>query len=165
MEKAEKLKSALASALAYLEEQSSIIIGVAGGLLSIIGFLSIPPFSFSLEAAIEVFMGGALMILAFLIHSRSYFSATGIDKAYTLSIISFITLLTIGIILYSFAKMEIVFVGYTAILTGTYAHVAIGKFPTYTLIANHIYQQFAIYAFGFAIVLAAFAVYLRLKID
>jgi len=163
MEKAEKLKSALASALAYLEEQSSIIIGVAGGLLFIIGFFSIPPFSFSLEAAIEVFMGGALMILAFSIHSRSYFSATGIDKAYTLSIISLITLLTIGIILYSFANAESVFVANVVILTGTYAHVGIGKFPLYTVVANHIYQQFALYAFGLAIVSAAFAIYLRTK--
>jgi hypothetical protein len=165
MEKTDKPESALSSALSYLKEKSPIAIGAAGFLLFVIGFFSIPMFSFSLEAAIEVLMGGVLMILAFLVYSRSYFSGTTLEKACALSITSFIALLTIGIILYSFANMEIVFVANTVILAGTYAHVAVGKFPTYTVVANHIYQQFAIYAFGFAIVLAAFAVYLRFKID
>lgn len=165
MEKVGKLKSALASVPAYVERQLPIIVGVVGGLLFIIGFFSIPPFSFSLEAAVEVLMGGALMILAFLIHSRSYFSATGIDKAYALSIISFMALLTIGIILYSFSNEQIVRVGYIIILTGTYAHVAVGKFPTYQVMADHIFLQFSIFAFGLAIVSAVFAVYLRTKVD
>ena len=162
MEKTDTQESALSSALSYLKEKSSIAIGAAGFVLFVIGFFSIPMFSFLLEAAIEVLMGGVLMILAFLVHSRSYFSGTTLEKAYALSITSLIALLTIGIILYSFANMEIVFVANTVVSTG--GHLG-EKVPTYTVVANHIYQQFAIYAFGFAIVLAVFAVYLRSKID
>jgi hypothetical protein len=161
MEKADKLKSALSSTLSYLEEKSPIIIGAAGSLLFIIGFTSIPPLSFSLEAAIEVMMGGALMILAFLVHSGSYFSGTAMDKAYALSIISVITLLTIGIILYSFANMKIIYVGNTVQMNG---HVG-EAVPTYTVVADHIYQQYSIYTFGLAIISAIFAVYLWSKVD
>jgi cation transport ATPase len=162
MEKADKPKSALSSASSYLKEKSPIVIAAAGFLFYVIGFTSIPMFSFSLEAAIEVLTGGVLIILAFLIHSRSYFSGTTQEKAYALSITSLIALLTIGIILYSFANAELVFVANTVVSTGGPAGE---KFPTYTVVANHIYQQFAAYAFGFTIVLAVFAVYLRSKID
>jgi hypothetical protein len=162
MEKTETPESALSSALSYLKEKSPIIIGAVGFLLYVIGFFSIPTFSFSLEAAIEVLMGGALFILAFLVHSRSYFSGTSLEKAYALSITSLIALLTTGIILYSFANAQLVYLGNTVVSTGGPEGERV---PTYTIVANHIYEQFAIYAFGFVIVLAVFAVYLRSKID
>lgn len=150
------------SVLSYLKEKSPIAIGAAGFLLYIIGFTSIPPLSFSLQAAIEVLMGGVLIILAFLVHSRSYFSGTTMEKAYALSITLLIALLTTGIILYSFSNMETVSLGTTPVLTGTHTGERV---PTYTVVANHIYQQFAIYALGIVIVLAVFAVYIRSKID
>jgi hypothetical protein len=165
MEKVDKLKSALSSALSYLKEKSSIAIGAAGFLLFVIGFFSIPMYSFSLQAAIEVLIGGALFVLAFLIHSRSYFSGTTMEKAYALSITSIVALLTIGIILYSFSNEEIVFIGYRGIPTGTYYHVVTGPFPTYTVMADHIFLQFSTFAFGLAVVSAVFAVYLFTKVD
>ncbi|MGB8779110.1 MAG: hypothetical protein WCD81_00485 [Candidatus Bathyarchaeia archaeon] len=161
MEEVDRPKSAQQSALSYLMEKSPLIIGAAGFLLFVIGSTSIPPLSFSLEAAIEVLMGGVLMILAFLVHSRSYFSGTTLEKAYALSITSLIALLTIGIILYSFADMETVFLGNRWVMNGHVGELV----PTYTAVANHVYQQFAILAFSVVIVLAVFAVYIRSKID
>jgi hypothetical protein len=162
MEKTDKPRSTLSSALSYVKEKSPMVIGAAGFLLYIVGFFSIPMYLFSLQAAIEVLMGGALLVLAFLVHSRSYFSGTTMEKAYALSITLIVALLTNGIILYSFNNPEIKFVGNTIVSTGG----PIGeKVPTYTVVANHIYQQFTIYSFALAIVLAGFAVYLRSKID
>jgi len=161
MEKTDETESGLQSASSYIKEKSPIVIGAAAFLLYVIGFTSIPMYSFSLQAAIEVLVGGALFIVAFLVHSRNYFSGTAQEKAYALSVTSLVALLTIGIILYSFVNPKIVFVANTVVMTG---HVG-EKVPTYTILAIHIYQQFAMYAFGFAIVLAVFAVYLRSKID
>jgi hypothetical protein len=161
MEETDKPRSALSSALSYLEEKSPFVIGAAGFLLYIVGFFSIPMYIFSLQAAIEVLMGGALLVLAFLVHSRSYFSGTTMEKAYALSITLIIALLTTGIILYSFNNPYAV-PGRKFISTGG----PTGEWvPIYTILANHIYQQFAIYSFAFVIVLAGFAVYLRSKID
>jgi len=162
MEKTDEQESHLQTASSYLLEKSPIIIGAAGFILYIIGFASIPMFSFSLEAAIELLMGGGLIILAFLVHSRNYFSGTTMEKAYALSITSLIALLTTGIVLYSFSNMETVSLGTAVVSNGGHTGY---KVLAFTVVADHFYQQFALYAFGFVIVLAVLAVYLRSKID
>jgi vacuolar-type H+-ATPase subunit I/STV1 len=157
-----RIRSAFSSAYSFLLDNLPIFVSIGGFLFFIKGLFSILPYNFSMDVAIQIFIGGALMTLGFVAHSRNYLKSTNLDKAYVMSIGLAIMLLTFGVITYTIVEQETKYIGYTTRpLPGHRAETV----PTYILVANHIYEQATFYLAGFAIISALVGLYIRSKID